>query len=152
MQERIDALEQQVAELGRALGTARAVAGDSRRLERVAEEAARLSAAADARLRELAERAGHSGVGRPRKEPELGRLHRAEVSGYLAIYFAGGRTNTIKILVGPEDPPTTCVGELNVTNDLNAYAGAVVREGEYWTTESRHDNMSGFRCVFTPLY
>jgi hypothetical protein len=152
MRQRIDALEQQVAELSQALASARAVARDGQRLEQVAEQTARLSAAADATLHELSERAGRGGVARPRQQPELGKVHRAEVSGYLAVYFVGGRTNTIKILVGPDDPPTTCVGELNVTNDLNAYAGAVVRQGEYWTTQSRHHNLSGFHCMFTPLH
>jgi hypothetical protein len=70
----------------------------------------------------------------------------------VSIYLTGGRTDKIKLLVGSDDPPTDCICEANTVNDLNAYAGGIVRQGEYWTVVSKHGDRSGFSCVFTPLF
>jgi len=149
---RIAALEQEVRRLGESLAVARALHDDSRRLEQLADRAAQLGAAADTALLQLGDRARTAGVARPRSRPAIGTVHRAEVTGHVAIYFTGGRTNIIELLVGAENPPTTSVGELNVTNSLNAYASGIVRAGEYWLAKPEHGDLYGFRCVFTPLF
>lgn len=87
-----------------------------------------------------------------RTRPALGVVHQAEVTGYVSIYFTGGRTDKIQLLAGWDDPPTECICEANNYNDLNSYAGGVVRQGEYWMVVSKKLEKSGFECVFTPLF
>ncbi|NUT51677.1 MAG: hypothetical protein HOV94_30930 [Saccharothrix sp.] len=73
--------------------------------------------------------------------------------GYVAVYFVTGWTATVKLTVGPENPPTTVVGIAHGGGESNSYAGAIVRPGEYWiaaTTGHRADY--GFELHFTPLY
>jgi hypothetical protein len=100
----------------------------------------------------LRERATAAGVGLPRVRLDFGAVHRAEVTGYVSLYFVGGRTNKMRLLVGWNDPPADCIGEVNTTNGEQTYAGGIVRQGEYWTVASNHGNRSGFECVFTPLF
>jgi hypothetical protein len=92
----------------------------------------------------------HAGLARSR--PAIGVVHRAEVTGYVSLFFTGGRTSVVRLLVGWADPPTECVCEANTRNDLNSYAGGIVRKGEYWLLDSKHGDRSGFECVFTPLF
>jgi hypothetical protein len=152
LQDRIEQLEKHVAELAETMTTARAMLADSRRLDELAARAGQLSAGADAALLALGERAAASGVGLPRLRPALGAVHRAEATGYVSLYFTGGRTGTLRLLAGWEDPPTECICETNTRNDLNSYAGGVVRKGEYWTVAGKHPEGSGYQCVFTPLF
>lgn len=84
--------------------------------------------------------------------PAIGVVHRAEATGYVSLYFVGGRTATVRLLVGWGDPQTECICEANTRNDLNSYAGGIVRKDEYWTLESKLGDRSGFECVFTPLF
>jgi hypothetical protein len=144
LQDRIEQLEKHVAELAETMTAARAMLADSRRLDELAARAGQLSAGADAALLALGERAAASGVGLPRLRPALGAVHRAEATG--------GRTGTLRLLAGWEDPPTECICETNTRNDLNSYAGGVVRKGEYWTVAGKHPEGSGYECVFTPLF
>ncbi|MGH3245357.1 MAG: hypothetical protein ACRDOI_03975 [Trebonia sp.] len=152
LQDRIERLEGHVAQLAGTMTSARALLADSRRIEELAARARQLSAGADAALLALGERAAASGAGLPRLRPALGAVHRAEATGYVSIFFTGGRTDTLKLLVGWDDPPTECICEANTRNDLNAYAGGIVRKGEYWTVVGRSPERSGFECVFTPLF
>jgi hypothetical protein len=152
LQDRVGQLEERIGHLTETVASARPLLDDSRHLEDLAERAGQLSAAADTALLGLRERATAAGVGLPRVRPAFGTLHRAEVTGYVSLYFNGGRTDKIKLLVGWDDPPTDCICEANTTNDLNAYAGGIVRQNEYWTVVSNHGGRSGFNCVFTPLF
>ena len=154
LQERIEELESRVAQLTEMVAPARALLDDSRRLEDLAERAKRLSAAGDAALTALGARAAAAGVGQPRFRPAFGVVHRAEVTGYVSVFFTGGRTDTFRLLVGWNDPPTECVSEANTFNQLNSYAGGIVRKGEYWTLTGTHTSKKsyGFECVFTPLW
>jgi hypothetical protein len=152
MQERIEQLEERIRQLTATVAPARALLDDSRRLEDLTERAGQLSAAADKALLGLQERATSAGVGLPRSRPAMGVVHRAEVTGYVSLYFTGGRTTSVRLLAGWDDPPTECICEANNRNDLNSYAGGIVRKGEYWTVDSKLDGRSGFKCVFTPLF
>lgn len=92
-----------------------------------------------------------AGVDVPRFEGELSQVYRAEWTGYVSLYFAGGFTDSVSLLVGPEDPPTLEICKLNTSSDINSYAGGVVRRGEYWVAASRKPGRSGVKCVFTPF-
>jgi len=153
LEDRIAELDNRVRQLTELVAPAQALLDDSRRLEEMAGQAKRLSAAADTALQTLSERAEAAGVGQPRTRPAPGVVHRAEVTGYVSVFFTGGRTDTLRLLVGWDDPPTECVSEANTFNDLNSYAGGIVRKGEYWTLAGTHTGKKsfGFECVFTPL-
>jgi len=153
LQQRVEELENRVRQLTDLVAPARALLEDSQKLEEMAGQAKRLSAAADTALQTLSERAKAAGVGQPRTRPAPGVVHRAEVTGYVSVFFTGGRTDTLRLLVGRDDPPTECVSEANTFNDLNSYAGGIVRKGEYWTLAGTHTGKKsfGFECVFTPL-
>jgi hypothetical protein len=154
LQDRVEELEVRVAQLAEMAAPARALLDGSRRLEDLAERAKRLTTVADAELARLGERAAAAGVGEPRVRPAFGVVHRAEVTGYVSVFFTGGRTDTLKLLVGWTDPPTECISEANTFNQLNSYAGGIVRAGEYWTLTGTHTSKKGFgyECVFTPLW
>lgn len=152
MQDRIAQLEDRIGQLIAALAATRPLLEDSLRLEDATIRVGQLAAAADTALLGLQERAKTAGVGLARSRPTFDTVHRAEVTGYVSLYFVGGRTNKIELLVGREDPPTDCVGELNTTNGPTTYVGGIVRQGEYWTLVCRHGNTSGYQCVFTPLF
>lgn len=152
LRERVEQLAERIGQLTETVAPARALLDDGRRLEDLAERAGRLSEAADTALRGLRDRATAAGVGLPRVRPALGVVHRAEVTGYVSVYFTGGRTDKIRLLAGWDDPPTECICEANNTNDLNSYAGGIVRRDEYWIVVSKHAQRSGYECVFTPLF
>jgi hypothetical protein len=79
---------------------------------------------------------------------KLDTLYLAERTGFVSVYFDGGRNARVKLLVGPENPPTTCVGEV-----YNDYAGALVRAGEWWIARSNNSRTDlSFRVHFTPLF
>ena len=88
----------------------------------------------------------------PRWRPVLSTVYRAETDGYLSLSFAGGRTDTVELYVGPEDPPTELVGTL-AAGEIGAYFGGIVRKGEYWIALSKRapQRTTGVRCLFTPI-
>jgi hypothetical protein len=146
LERRIDQLAGQVAAVGPLLD-------DAARLEELAQRATRLSAAADAALQALHGHASRVGVGQARFQAQLDKVHRAAAHGYVAVYYTGGWTDKVRLLVGPDTPPTDCVCTANSTNEINSYAGCVVRAGEYWmVTSDRGAAKSGFVCMFTPLF
>ncbi len=129
--------------------------------------AAALEARFEARLGRLEEQierlSAGTAVGTPRLQPELNTVHRAEVLGYVSLYHPrGGAADEVRLLVGPDDPPTECVCEAGWNDNGNyfaSYAGAIVRPGEYWMVESPREAREsalgvgpGFRCIFTPLF
>ncbi|MCE7000576.1 hypothetical protein LZG04_38045 [Saccharothrix sp. S26] len=104
-------------------------------------------------MRSLEARATPSGVGGPRTTPKLDTLYRADVLGYVSVYFVGGYTATVRLTVGPDNPPTHVVGIAHGGGESNSYAGAIVRPGEYWlAATSGHRADHGFSLHFTPLY
>jgi hypothetical protein len=92
-----------------------------------------------------------AGIAAPRLRASLDKIYRAERTGYVSLYFDGGYTDRVKLLVGPEDPPDSVICELNTSNSINSYAGGVVRRGEYWMARSEKPTKSGVKCVFTPF-
>jgi hypothetical protein len=57
----------------------------------------------------------------------------------------------VELCVGPTSPPDAVVCSLNVRNDINSYAGCVVRRGEFWLARSQTGSDSGVRCMYTPF-
>lgn len=110
-----------------------------------------------ARVKELEDRverlAGLFGTGAGRFEAALDTVYRAPTYGYVAVYFVGGRTARMHLLVGSESPPTTSVGYANSGSEINSYMGTVVRPGEYWMAATHKPGMNaGFECIFTPMF
>ena len=92
-----------------------------------------------------------AGPARPRLRLRLNVVYQAETAGYVSLSFSGGYTDQLRILVGLEKPRAECVGEANSANDINSYAGAIIRPGEYWMDESKRGGRSGVKRIFTPL-
>jgi hypothetical protein len=112
-----------------------------------------LAERADGLLRSLETRAKPAGIGAPRFEADLDTVYQAETYGYVAVYFVGGRTARMRLLVGPQSPPTTSVGYANSSGEINSYMGGIVRPDEYWMAATHHTGMkAGFECIFTPLF
>jgi hypothetical protein len=86
-------------------------------------------------------------------EGRIDTLYQAEATGFVAVYFVTGRTAKVQLLVGPSNPPTRVVGVVDSRGSHHAYAGGIVRAGEYWTaaSNSRRPNLN-FRVHFTPLF
>ncbi|GGM80107.1 hypothetical protein GCM10011609_14950 [Lentzea pudingi] len=133
------ALETKVAELEQQV---RALSGQLEAVRPLLADAARLDA--------LAARAAVAvGTAEPlgeRVEARLDTPYLAERTGFVSVYFDGGRTARVKLLVGPENPPTYCVGEVYAD-----HLGGVVRAGEWWIAES-NSKRPGLRVHFTPLF
>lgn len=143
---RVQELEGRVERLTRSLG---ALLEDEDRYARLADLSERTGAA----LRALEGRAEQAGIGEPRFEAALDTVYRATTYGYVAVYFVGGRTARMRLLVGPQSPPTTSVGYANSGSDINSYMGGIVRPGEYWMAATHSTGMkAGFECIFTPLF
>lgn len=88
------------------------------------------------------------GVGQQRFVLELNRVYHATSFGHVAVYFVGGRTGRVRLLVGQSDPPATSVGHA----DASSSVGGIVRPGEYWMVATRRPGVkAGFEGVFTPL-
>lgn len=77
-------------------------------------------------------------------------VHHAPTNGFVALWFEGGYTGVVALLVGPADPPETCVGRLNTRNDLNPFCATVVRRGEYWKAQVEKGSPD-LPCVYTPF-
>ncbi|MCE6996740.1 hypothetical protein LZG04_18295 [Saccharothrix sp. S26] len=143
---RLRELEGRVERLTNLLG---ALADDGERYARLHELAERT----DGALRSLEGRAARAGIGLPRFQAALDTVYQAETYGYVAVYFVGGRTARVRLLVGPQSPPTTSVGYADSGSDINSYIGGVVRPGEFWLVATHRPGMrAGFECVFTPLF
>ncbi|WP_433271934.1 hypothetical protein ACQPZF_14540 [Actinosynnema sp. CS-041913] len=106
------------------------------------------------RVQELEDRVAHlTGLlgtllqGEDRFQAALNTVYQARTSGYVAVYFVGGRTARMRLLTGPQSPPTTSVGY------GDTYVGGVVRAGEFWMAATHRPGIkAGFECVFTPLF
>ncbi|HEX6356107.1 hypothetical protein [Actinophytocola sp.] len=143
---RVQELEGRVERLSARLGT---LLDDEDRHARLIEMTTR----AEGALRSLRELTEPAGVGEPRFEAALDTVYRAKTYGYVAVYFVGGRTARMRLLVGPQSPPTTSVGYANSGSEINSYMGGVVRPGEYWMAATHRTGMkAGFECIFTPLF
>jgi hypothetical protein len=106
-----------------------------------------LATRAETALRALEQRAELAGIGAPRFKAALDTVYQATTFGYVAVYFVGGRTARMRLLIGPQSPPTTSVGY------ADSYLGGIVRPGEYWVAATHRPGMKAdFECVFTPLF
>jgi hypothetical protein len=104
-------------------------------------------------LKALAKLAEPAGLTEQRFEANLDTVYQAATYGYVAVYFVGGRTARMHLLVGPTSPPTTSVGYANSGSEINSYMGTIVRPGEYWMAATHRTGMkAGFECIFTPLF
>jgi hypothetical protein len=143
---RIQELEGRVERLTTLLGN---LLDDDDRHARLTDLAERTGAA----LQALESRADTLTMGKPRFEAALDTVYHAKTYGYIACYFVGGRTARMRLLVGPQSPPTTSVGQANAGSEINSYMGAIVRPGEYWMAATHRPGMkAGFECIFTPLF
>jgi hypothetical protein len=150
--ERRKALERRVVELERVVQTlvaqvdaVRPLLADTARLEA-------LTARAEAAAGALAARTVPVPLGEG-FEGRIDTLYRAEVTGFVAVYFVTGRTAKVRLLVGPANPPTRVVGLVDSRGSHQSYAGGIVRAGEYWTAASASERPGlNFRVHFTPLF
>ncbi|ONI92196.1 hypothetical protein ALI22I_05230 [Saccharothrix sp. ALI-22-I] len=82
----------------------------------------------------------------PRFLAALNTVCQAKSFGHVAVYFVTGRTARMRLLVGPENPPTTSVG-------YGDHISGIVRPGEFWMAATHRRGLkAGFECVFTPLF
>jgi hypothetical protein len=143
---RIQELEGRVERLTGLLGN---LLDDDDRHARLTDLAERTGAA----LRALETRAESAGLAEPRFEAALDTIYHAKTYGYVAVYFVGGRTARMRLLVGQQSPPTTSVGQANAGSEINSYMGGIVRPGEYWMAATHRPGMNaGFECIFTPIF
>ncbi|CCH29305.1 hypothetical protein ABZ816_35635 [Actinosynnema sp. NPDC047251] len=150
--ERQEALENRIAELERAVQTLTAHAGparpkpaDTARLEALTARAEAAAAVLHSRDSPVPLADGFEG--------RIDTLYRAEVTGFVAVYFVTGRTAKVQLLIGTTNPPTRVVGVVDSRGSHQSYAGGIVRAGEYWAaaSASRRPNLD-FRVHFTPLF
>ena len=136
LESRVEELETRVAQL----------LEDNGRVPELAERA-------ENALKALAKLAEPAGLTEQRFEANLDTVYQATTYGYVAVYFVGGRTARMHLLVGPTSPPTTSVGYANSGSEINSYMGTIVRPGEYWMAATHRTGMkAGFECIFTPLF
>ncbi len=86
----------------------------------------------------------------PRFGVALNTVYDAPVTGYLSVTPTDGRTGTVKLFVGYEDPPGEFVAAAN-SGGSRGYLGAVIREGESFILDAG-GKQPAFRCVFTPFF
>jgi hypothetical protein len=122
------------------------------KLRNATEEALRRNAELEAAAEQMVTRLSGEEPHPSRIKVQFNRVYQAKSLGYVAAYFVGGRADRVSILIGEESPPTKSWAELNTTNDINSYAGAVVRPGEYWMAKAKVGSGSGVRCTYTPFY
>ncbi|GGQ67971.1 hypothetical protein [Couchioplanes azureus] len=148
---RLDRMEEQLRRVLDQTAGARPLLADAQRLAKLAAEARALSDATATTVEGLQALLAGTGIDRPRLHARVNRVYRAESLGYVAVFFRGGRTDDVRLLVGRDKPPQECIGEANTRNELNSYVGGVIRAGEYWTVEAKFATTSSYGCVFTPL-
>ncbi|MET7402718.1 hypothetical protein ABZS66_55480 [Dactylosporangium sp. NPDC005572] len=146
--ERIDALERRLAAAEARLAQAAALLDDTARVERMAAQAERMAEAVRRTVAAAADLAGTAV--QPRWSPEVGKVYRSDGYGFLAVCFTGGRTDDLTILAGPDDPPSERAAEADTKHDLNSFAAAVLRPGEYWMIDARPGH--GYLITYTPLF
>ncbi|KOX31028.1 hypothetical protein ADK67_09065 [Saccharothrix sp. NRRL B-16348] len=84
----------------------------------------------------------------PRFPAALDTVYQAKTFGYVSVYFTTGRTARVRLLVGPQSPPTTVVAHIH-----DGFLGGVVRPGEFWLAATHKPGLrTGYECVFTPLF
>jgi hypothetical protein len=157
---RIEKLERELAEVRGELSSlqteltrVRPILSDLKHLERIRSDLERIRLAAEAASEGLRAQPNVESLHQARRKVPLDSVQLAKTTGYVSIYFDGGRTDVVRLLVGSTEPPDDCVCEANSTNDINSYAGGIVRAGEYWRAQSKVGaSRSGFICWFTPLY
>ncbi|SCG39490.1 hypothetical protein [Micromonospora coxensis] len=145
---RLDKLEQKVRRVDAATAQAAPLLQDTDRLARLATEAQRTVEAVQAAVSGAAATADRPTSARFR--PRFNQVYQAKGYGYVAAYFTGGRTGTVRLLVGDENPPEYCISEANVANDINSFLGGIVRPGEHWMLQTK--GAAGFTTCFTPMY
>jgi hypothetical protein len=159
-----DLLDQRIAELREVLAADPeertrslvnfAAEGVRRELELTIADAARLRKGTeelDDAQRALAARLAGNGLPPWRTNARFNVVYQAQVPSYISIYFVGGRTDKVSLLIGDDDPPTKSYGELNVSADINSYIGALVRPGEHWMAKAKH-GADSVKCIVTTLY
>jgi hypothetical protein len=85
----------------------------------------------------------------PRFQPQFNKVYRATGYTFVTAWFGSGRTGTVELLVGDEDPPRFSLGELR---SETGNASGLVRPGEYWTLSCTRPDGGGFRAMVTPMY
>lgn len=143
---RVDQLEREVERLHAATDMARPLLDDAGRLADLADEARRCGDSAAAAVDTMRALTAAAGIGQPRIRAQLNTIYQAKTTGYVWLFFVGGVTEPAEILVGTKRPPTESVA----TALSGAYAGAIVRAGEYWMARAKNRN-AGYRCIFSPL-
>jgi hypothetical protein len=85
----------------------------------------------------------------PRFEPLFNQVYQAFGCTFVSVWFEGGHTTPVELLVGGENPPTLSLGLLRAD-----YGNAtwVVRPGEYWALRCKRADGGGFRAIVTPMY
>jgi hypothetical protein len=86
---------------------------------------------------------------KPRIAVRFNEVYHAEGFGHLSVWFSGGRTGRVIILVRGDNPPTEIVGEVDA--DVAGSGAAIIRPGEYWMLDCNRRNGGGFKAVFTPM-
>jgi septal ring factor EnvC (AmiA/AmiB activator) len=153
LEREVSELRGEVSRLATELTRVRPLLADAQQVERSLADLERLRLAARAACDEMNSHVDAVQLHQARHTVPLNSVRFAKVTGYVALYFDGGRTDVVRLLVGPDDPPENCVCEANSSYKINSYAGGIVRAGEYWKAESKVGATgTGFICVFTPLY
>jgi hypothetical protein len=148
LERRLAAVEGRLARIDAMTAQAAPLLADAAHVQHLAEEARSLSEAVRVTVAGASEAA--KTVVKPRFTPRFNEVYRSEGFGYVCVYFAGGRTGTVRILVGIEDPPTELAVE--VAFESPNYGAAVIRPGEFWTLSCRRADGGGFKAQFTPLF
>jgi hypothetical protein len=85
----------------------------------------------------------------PRFEPLFNQVYQAIGYTFVMVWFEGGHTTPVELLVGDEYPPTQSLGVLRAES---GNASGVVRPGEYWALRCKRDSGGGFRAMATPMH
>ena len=93
LRKRLRALDTEVAVL-------RPLRAEAGRIDELAERATQLSEAAKVAMAAVDDRAVDAGLARPRVPCSLNTVYRADVLGYISLYYRGGRTGHVRLLVG----------------------------------------------------
>jgi hypothetical protein len=101
---------------------------------------------------DLQQRLRSGAAQQPREMARLNQVYHSPFTGYVALFFTGGYTDRVQLLMGPTNPPEFCVCRLNCQGDVNSYAGGIVRQGEYWLAQSQIGEESGVECCYTPFF
>lgn len=85
-----------------------------------------------------------------RWQPRFNVVYTAEQAVLVTVHYTGGWSGTVTLLVGPDDPPGTRLGELSPVT--NSSITGLVQTGERWTlASSKEPRRGGVICWATPL-